>query len=38
MPVERVISDEERALYIKSHANYDPGEQRRRGHTTLPQP
>ena len=30
MPVERLISEEERALYIKSHANYDPGEQRRR--------
>ena len=35
MPVERVISEEEKALYIKSHANYDPGEQRRRGHMTL---
>tara|TARA_B100000795_G_C22764568_1_gene425113 strand:+ start:145 stop:795 length:651 start_codon:yes stop_codon:yes gene_type:complete len=34
MPVERVISAEEKALYIKSHANFDPGEQKRRGHTT----
>jgi len=33
MPVERLISEEERALYIKSHANYDPGEQRRRGYS-----
>ena len=32
MPVERLISEEEKALYIKSHANYDPGEQRRRAH------
>jgi len=33
MPVERVISAEEKALYIKSHANFDPGEQKRRGYT-----
>jgi len=33
MPVERVVPPEEKALYIKSHANFDPGEQKRRGYT-----
>jgi len=31
-PTERVIPESERALYVKSHANYDPGEQRHRGY------
>ena len=39
MPVERLISEEEKALYIKSHANYDPGEQRRHApHARAPKP
>ena len=32
-PQERLIPEEERQLYIKSHANYDPGEQRHRGYS-----
>ncbi|KAL3914570.1 MAG: hypothetical protein SGPRY_007576 [Prymnesium sp.] len=32
-PTERIVPKEEHALYIKSHANYAPGEQRRRGYT-----
>jgi len=32
-PDERVIPEAERMLYVKSHANYDPGEQRHRGYS-----
>ena len=32
-PEERVIPETERQLYVKSHANYDPGEQRHRGYS-----
>lgn len=32
-PDERLIPEAERQLYVKSHANYDPGEQRRRGYS-----
>ena len=32
-PMERVIPEAERQLYVKSHANYDPGEQRHRGYS-----
>ena len=31
-PPERIVPEEEKALYVKSHANYDPGEQRRRNY------
>lgn len=31
-PQERIIPAEERSMYIRSHANYDPGEQRHRGY------
>ena len=31
-PKERVVPEDERQLYVKSHANYDPGEQRHRGY------
>jgi len=31
-PEQRVVPPEEKALYTKSHANYDPGEQKRRGY------
>ena len=32
-PAERIVPEEERQLYRKSHANYDPGEQRTRGYS-----
>ena len=32
-PAERVIPEAERQLYVKSHSNYDPGEQRHRGYS-----
>lgn len=32
-PDERVIPEAERMLYVKSHSNYDPGEQRHRGYS-----
>jgi len=32
-PDERLVPEAERQLYVKSHANYDPGEQRRRGYS-----
>jgi len=32
-PDERVIPESERRLYVKSHGNYDPGEQRHRGYS-----
>jgi len=32
-PTERIVPQVEHALYVKSHANYDPGEQRRRGYS-----
>jgi len=32
-PTERVTPESERQLYVKSHANYDPGEQRHRGYS-----
>ena len=32
-PAERVMPESERMLYVKSHANYDPGEQRHRGYS-----
>ena len=31
-PVERVVPESERQMYVKSHANYEPGEQRRRNY------
>jgi len=32
-PAERLIPEAERQLYVKSHSNFDPGEQRRRGYS-----
>jgi len=32
-PRERIIPQQEHRLYVTSHANYDPGEQRRRGYS-----
>lgn len=32
-PEERLIPEHEHQLYVRSHKNYDPGEQRRRGYT-----
>jgi len=32
-PQERIIPEAERQLYVKSHSNYDPGEQRHRSYT-----
>ena len=32
-PPERIVPEDERQLYVKSHSNYDPGEQRRRGYS-----
>jgi len=32
-PDERIMPESERQLYVKSHANYDPGEQRQRGYS-----
>ena len=31
-PKERITPEEERQMYVKSHANYEPGEQRHRGY------
>jgi len=32
-PQERVVPESERMLYVKSHSNYDPSEQRHRGYS-----
>jgi len=32
-PIERIVSAEEKMMYVKSHANYEPGEQRERGYS-----
>jgi len=32
-PQERIVPEAERQLYVKSHSNYDPGEQRHRGYS-----
>jgi len=32
-PRERIVPQSEHRLYVKSHANYEPGEQRRRGYS-----
>jgi len=34
-PAERLIPEAERQLYVKSHSNFDPGEQRRRGYSCV---
>ena len=36
-PLERIVPEEERQMYIKSHANYLPGEQRHRGYNWVDQ-
>jgi hypothetical protein len=36
-PTERVVPEDERQMYMKSHSNYDPGEQRHRGYSWVDQ-
>jgi hypothetical protein len=36
-PIERLVPPEEKALYRKSHANFDPGEQKHRGYKWVDQ-